>query len=115
MRRYNFLAAAGEVKGQYVVTSINATTDLKSARGLRRHSGEDQWRQPRAGAATWPGWRWARRTTTRSAHSTASPSVYIAIKGTPSANPLDVIKHVRAALPELEAQLPPNLKVVHRL
>ena len=31
VQRYNFLAAAGEVKGQYVVTSINATTDLKSA------------------------------------------------------------------------------------
>src|SRR5690606_37086077 len=30
VQRYNFLAAAGEVKGQYVVTSINATTDLKS-------------------------------------------------------------------------------------
>src|SRR5690606_461550 len=40
-----------------------------------------------------------------------TPSVYIAIKGTPSANPLDVIKHVRAILPELEAQLPPSLKV----
>src|SRR5690606_13125902 len=39
------------------------------------------------------------------------PSVYIAIKGTPSANPLDVIKYVRAAMPELESQLPPSLKV----
>ncbi|HCW0176682.1 TPA: efflux RND transporter permease subunit, partial [Pseudomonas aeruginosa] len=39
------------------------------------------------------------------------PSVYIGIKGTPSANPLDVIKEVRAKMPELEEQLPPNLKV----
>lgn len=31
VRKYNFLAAAGEVKGEYVVTSINAETDLKSA------------------------------------------------------------------------------------
>ncbi|MDO8695705.1 MAG: efflux RND transporter permease subunit, partial [Pseudomonas sp.] len=30
VRKYNFLAAAGEVKGQYVVTSINAETELKS-------------------------------------------------------------------------------------
>ncbi|MGV8664535.1 efflux RND transporter permease subunit, partial [Pseudomonas aeruginosa] len=35
----------------------------------------------------------------------------IGIKGTPSANPLDVIKEVRAKMPELEEQLPPNLKV----
>src|SRR5690606_19664693 len=38
-------------------------------------------------------------------------AVYIGIKGTPSANPLDVISEVRRILPELEAQLPPNLKV----
>ncbi len=31
VRRYNFLSAAGEVKGEYVVTSINASTELKSA------------------------------------------------------------------------------------
>ena len=30
VRKYNFLSAAGQVKGEYVVTSINATTDLKS-------------------------------------------------------------------------------------
>jgi multidrug efflux pump len=30
VRQYNFLAAAGEVKGEYVVTSINASTDLTS-------------------------------------------------------------------------------------
>src|SRR3546814_18206938 len=31
VRQYNFLSAAGEVKGEYVVTSINANTELKSA------------------------------------------------------------------------------------
>ena len=30
VQQYNFLAAAGEVKGQLVVTSVNASTDLKS-------------------------------------------------------------------------------------
>src|SRR5690606_20812616 len=39
------------------------------------------------------------------------PSVYIGIKGTPSANPLDVISEVRAVMPEIESQLPPGLKV----
>src|SRR3546814_17458634 len=31
VRQYNFLSAAGEVKGEYVVTSINANTELTSA------------------------------------------------------------------------------------
>lgn len=110
VRKYNFLSAAGEVKGQYVVTSINATTDLKSAEafgaipvktvGDTRVLVRDIARVE-MGAENY--------------NSISSfdgiPSVYIAIKATPSANPLDVIKHVRAALPELEAQLPPNLKV----
>ncbi|WP_439859547.1 multidrug efflux RND transporter permease subunit [Pseudomonas sp. MBLB4136] len=110
VRQYNFLAAAGEVKGQYVVTSLNAETDLKT---------------PEAFAAiplkTVGDSRVLLRDVARvemgaeNYDSLSSfdgiPSVYIAIKGTPSANPLDVIKEVRGILPELETQLPPNLKV----
>ena len=47
VQQYNFLAAAGEVKSQLVVTSVNAT-DLKSPRSLRRHPGEDRRRPPGA-------------------------------------------------------------------
>ncbi|WP_373389085.1 multidrug efflux RND transporter permease subunit [Pseudomonas alcaligenes] len=110
VRRYNFLAAAGEVKGQYVVTSINATTDLKSAEAFAaipvKTDGDSRVlvrdiARVEMGAANYDS----------ISSFDGIPSVYIAIKGTPSANPLDVIKHVRAILPELEAQLPPNLKV----
>ncbi|MFG0380872.1 multidrug efflux RND transporter permease subunit [Pseudomonas sp. zbq_18] len=110
VQRYNFLAAAGEVKGQYVVTSINASTDLKSAEAFAaipvKTDGDSRVlvrdiARVEMGAANYDS----------ISSFDGIPSVYIAIKGTPSANPLDVIKHVRAALPELEAQLPPNLKV----
>ncbi|MGA4817056.1 efflux RND transporter permease subunit [Pseudomonas aeruginosa] len=46
VQQYNFLAAAGEVKGRLVVTSVNASTDLQVAPGLRRHPGEDRRRPP---------------------------------------------------------------------
>ncbi|AYF90272.1 multidrug efflux RND transporter permease subunit [Pseudomonas sp. JS3066] len=109
VRKYNFLSAAGEVKGQYVVTSINATTDLKSpdafgaipvktvgdSRVLVRDVARVE-----MGAENYDS----------ISSFDGIPSVYIGIKGTPSANPLDVIKHVRAIMPELESQLPPNLK-----
>ncbi|MDD0844709.1 multidrug efflux RND transporter permease subunit [Pseudomonas sp. Gutcm_11s] len=110
VQRYNFLAAAGQVKGEYVVTSINATTDLKSAEAFGaipvKTSGDSRVlvrdiARVEMGAENYDS----------ISSFDGIPSVYIAIKGTPSANPLDVIKHVRAALPELEAQLPPNLKV----
>ena len=110
VRKYNFLSAAGEVKGQYVVTSINASTDLKSVDafgaiplktvGDTRVLVRDIARVE-MGAANYDS----------ISSFDGIPSVYIAIKGTPSANPLDVIKEVRSALPELEAQLPPNLNV----
>ena len=109
VRKYNFLAAAGEVKGQYVVTSINAETELKSTEafaaiplktlGDRRVLIGDVARVE-MGAENYDS----------ISTFDGTPSVYIGIKATPSANPLDVIKEVRKVLPQLAAQLPPNLK-----
>ena len=110
VQQYNFLAAAGEVKGQLVVTSVNASTDLKSPQafaaipvktdGDRRVLMGDVARVE-LGAASYDA----------ISSFNGIPSVYIGIKGTPSANPLDVIRKMRAKMPELEEQLPPNLKV----
>ncbi|MFJ4142226.1 multidrug efflux RND transporter permease subunit [Pseudomonas sp. NPDC089734] len=110
VRRYNFLSAAGEVKGEYVVTSINATTELKSAEAFAaiplKTEGD---RRVLLGDV-------ARVEMGAESYNAVSsfdgiPSVYIGIKGTPSSNPLDVIKEVRRIMPELESQLPPGLKV----
>jgi multidrug efflux pump len=109
VRKYNFLSAAGEVKGEYVVTSVNASTDLKSPETFAaiplKTVGDSRVllgdvARVEMGAENYD--------TVSSFDGT--PSVYIGIKGTPSSNPLDVIKEVRRILPELEAQLPPSLK-----
>ncbi|WP_313056070.1 multidrug efflux RND transporter permease subunit [Pseudomonas lopnurensis] len=109
VRKYNFLSAAGEVKGQYVVTSINADTELKTPEAFAaiplKTEGDSRVllgdvARVEMGAESY--------------NSISSfdgiPSVYIGIKGTPSANPLDVIREVRAIMPQIEAQLPPGLK-----
>ena len=110
VRKYNFLSAAGEVKGEYVVTSVNATTDLKSPETFAaiplKTAGDSRVllgdvARVEMGAENYD--------TVSSFDGT--PSVYIGIKGTPSSNPLDVIKEVRRIMPELESQLPPSLKV----
>ena len=110
VRKNNFLSAAGETKGEYVVTSVNATTDLKSTEAFAaipvKTVGDSRVllkdiARVEMGAENYDS----------ISSFDGTPSVYIGIKATPSANPLDVIKHVRAAMPELEAQLPPNLKV----
>ncbi|TBV15310.1 multidrug efflux RND transporter permease subunit [Stutzerimonas kirkiae] len=110
IRKYNFLSAAGEVKGQYVVTSINADTELKSPEAFAaiplKTDGDSRVllgdvARVEMGAESYNA----------ISSFDGVPSVYIGIKGTPSANPLDVIREVRAIMPELEAQLPPNLNV----
>jgi multidrug efflux pump len=110
VRKYNYLSAAGELKGQYVVTSINAETELKSTDafaaiplktlGDRRVLVSDVARVE-MGAANYDS----------ISSFDGTPSVYIGIKATPSANPLDVIKEVRKVMPQLTEQLPPNLRV----
>ncbi|SEI12231.1 multidrug efflux pump [Pseudomonas asplenii] len=109
VRHYNFLSAAGEVKGEYVITSINASTELKSAEAFAaiplKTAGDSRVllgdvARVEMGAENYD---------TISSFG-GTPSVYIGIKATPGANPLDVIKEVRKIMPELEAQLPTNLK-----
>ncbi|TCD19934.1 multidrug efflux RND transporter permease subunit [Pseudomonas sp. IC_126] len=110
VRRYNFLSAAGEVKGQYVVTSINANTDLKTPEAFAAIPLKTQ------GDSRVLLGDVARVEMGAESYNAISsfdgiPSVYIGVKSTPSANPLDVIREVRAVMPEIESQLPPNLKV----
>ncbi|MBF8792343.1 multidrug efflux RND transporter permease subunit [Pseudomonas monteilii] len=110
VRSYNFLAAAGEVKGEYVVTSINATTELKSAEAFAKlpvkTAGD---RRVLLGDVARVEMGAENYDTVSSFDGT--PSVYIGIKATPAANPLEVIKEVRRIMPTLEAELPSNLKV----
>ncbi len=110
VRQYNFLAAAGEVKGQYVVTSINADTALKTPQAFAaiplKTEGDSRVllgdvARVEMGAESYNA----------ISSFDGIPSVYIGIKGTPSANPLDVIAEVRALMPQIESQLPPGLKV----
>jgi multidrug efflux pump len=83
VRRYNFLSAAGEVKGEYVVTSINASTELKIRRGLRRPAAQDRRRQPRAAGRCGAG-RDGRGNYDTVSSFDGTPSVYIGIKATPA-------------------------------
>lgn len=110
IRKYNFLAAAGEVKGQYTVTSINADTELKTPEAFAgipvKTEGDSRVllgdvARVEMGAESYNA----------VSSFDGIPSVYIGIKGTPSASPLDVIDEVRAVMPQIESQLPPGLKV----
>ncbi|KAA0694673.1 multidrug efflux RND transporter permease subunit [Halopseudomonas laoshanensis] len=107
--QYNYLTAAGELKGEYVVTSVSAFTDLKDpeAFGAIPVKTEGDTRvllrdiaRIELGAESYDS----------ISFFDGIPSVYIGIQGTPGANPLEVIKDVRAAMPAIEAQLPGELQ-----
>ncbi|WP_026605722.1 efflux RND transporter permease subunit [Methylocapsa acidiphila] len=101
----NFTAAAGQIKGDYVQTSINAQTSLDSARAFGQLVV-----MARGDALTRLGDISEIELGPESVDSSSGfdglKAVFVGIYSTPTANPLDVINAVRAAFPEVQAQLP---------
>ena len=110
VRRYNFLAAAGETKGEYVVTSVNAETDLQDPEQFAaipvRTDGDK-----RVLISDIARVEMGAESLDSISFFNGIRAVYIGVEGTTTANPLEVIAEVRKALPDIEAQLPPELKL----
>lgn len=110
VRRYNFLAAAGQTKGEYVVTSVNADTDLQAPEQFAaipvRTDGDS-----RVLISDIARVEMGAESQDAVSFFNGIPAVYIGVEGTTTSNPLEVIAEVRQALPEIEAQLPPELKL----
>jgi len=104
----NFTAAAGQIKGDFVQTSINAQTSLDSARAFGQLVVT-----ARGDALTRLGDIAEIELGPESVDSSSVfdglKAVFVGIYSTPTANPLDVINAVRAAFPEIQAQLPVGL------
>lgn len=101
----NFTTAAGQIKGDFVQTSINAQTSLASANAFAQLVVA-----ARGDALIRLGNIAKIELGPQSANSSSVmdglKAVFIGIYGTPSANPLDVIDGVRAVMPEIQNQLP---------
>ncbi len=108
LARNNFTSAAGQVKGDFVQTSINAETSLDSAdafsrlvvatRGdslIRLRDIADIELGPESGES--------------SSAFDGIKAVFIGVFTTPTANPLTVIENVRELMPEIQNQLPEGL------
>ena len=106
----NFTTAAGQVKGDFVQTSINALTSLDNAEAFGRlvvaTRGDTLIRlsdvsRIELGPAT----------ADASSAFDGLKAVFIGVYGTPTANPLTLIKNVHATVPDIASRLPPTLKV----
>lgn len=105
----NYITAAGEVKGQYVVYNISATTeirDLESFKSLiiRRIDGRtirlSDVAQVELGSQNYDSL----------VTYNGNRAVFVGISANPTANPLTVINDVYDVLPLLEKNYPPSLK-----
>ena len=105
----NFTAAAGQIKGDFVQTSINALTSLDSAKAFSqlvvKTQGDSFVRLGHiANVELGP------ETVDSSSVFDGLKAVFIGVYATPSANPLSVIDAVRKAVPDIQAQLPAGLE-----
>ena len=101
----NFTTAAGQIKGDFVQTSINAETSLASAEAFSRLVVATR------GDALIRLGNVARIELGPQAVDSSSvfdglKAVFIGIYATPTANPLTVIENVRAEFPRIQANLP---------
>ena len=104
----NFTSAAGQIKGDFVQTSINAQTSLDSAQAFGQlvvaTRGDALIRLGNiADIELGP------ESVDSSSVFDGLKAVFVGIYSTPTANPLDVINGVRKAFPDLQAQLPPGI------
>jgi len=105
----NFLSAVGQTKGSMLTVNLTAQTDLRSVEDfrniiIRETNGEVVHLHDIADVVLG-----AENYDSQVIFSGVN-GVFISISALPTANAIDVIKGVRAALPDIQAQLPPGLK-----
>lgn len=104
----NFTSAAGQIKGDFTQTSINALTSLDSAKAFSQlivaNRGDALIRI--ADIATT---ELGPESVDSSSVFDGEKAVFIGINPTPSANPLEVITNVRKEFPAIEADLPAGM------
>lgn len=107
----NFQSAAGEVRDQYTVTSVRASTSLQDEASFGnitvKSNGTDVVRLRDIARI-----ELAAQSDKVFAMVSGRPAIMVGVKTTPEANPLDVAKGVYEVLPEIERNLPDGLTQV---
>jgi len=111
VRRNNYQATAGQVRGPYVITQVRANTDLSSVEEFRDlviyNEGNSLVRLRDVGTVELTA-----ASTQTSAHLAGEPAVYLSVYPTPKGNPLVIVDKIKELLPAIEQNLPPGMKAV---
>lgn len=110
VRRNNYQAAPGQVRGQYVVSNVRVNTDLGSVEEFRdlviRNDGNGLVRLRDVGTV-----ELGAAATETSARMYSVNAVHLGLFSTPAGNPLVIVDGIRQLLPEIEKTLPPGVHV----
>lgn len=110
VRRNNFQAAPGKVKGQYVVSNVRVNTDLTSVAEFRelviRNDGNGLVKLKDVGTV-----ELGATASETSALMNGSPAVNLGLFPTPAGNPLVIVASIKEMLPDIRKTLPPGVHV----
>lgn len=110
VRRNNFQAAPGKVKGQYVVANVRVNTDLTSVEEFRnlvvRNDGNGLVRLKDVGTV-----ELGAAATETSALMDGEPAVFLGVFPTPTGNPLVIVDGIRHLMPAIDKMQPPGVKM----
>ncbi len=110
LARNNHLSALGQTKGSMVSVNLIANTDLRTADEFRQLVvKEDKGVVVRLGEIA--DVVLGAQNYEQDVRFNGETATFMGIWVLPTANSLDVIKHVRAELPQIQSQLPPGMKL----
>lgn len=106
----NYLAAPGQMKGMFIITDVTAKTDQQNVEDFRNlileRDGQNIVRLKDIAEV-----ELASESYDSAVKIQGKPAVFIGIKNGPDANPLDVVDRLRAYVPELQKNLPDQIKM----
>ncbi|HFF9483326.1 MexW/MexI family multidrug efflux RND transporter permease subunit [Serratia bockelmannii] len=110
VRRNNYQAAPGKVKGQYVVANVRVNTDLTSVEEFRnlvvRNDGNGLVRLKDVGTV-----ELGAAASETSALMDGEPAVFLGVFPTPTGNPLVIVDGIRHLMPAIDKMQPPGVKM----
>jgi multidrug efflux pump len=110
IRRNNFQAAPGQVRGAFVISNIRAETDLISVEEFKqmvvRADGDTLVRLQDVATV-----ELGAQSYDQSGLMDNKRAIYIAVNATPTGNPLEIVRAIREKIPDIRRNLPPTLKV----
>ncbi|MDX7985921.1 MexW/MexI family multidrug efflux RND transporter permease subunit [Xenorhabdus sp. 12] len=109
VRKNNYQAAPGKVKGEFVVSNIYVNTDLTNVEEFRdlviRNDGNGLVRLKDVGTV-----ELGAASTETSGLMNGKVAVHLGVFSTPTGNPLVIVDGIKSQLPEIQKTLPPGVK-----